>query len=127
MIAKRKNPWKSLEAKIQKLVGRRLPKGAKLEDFIPVKTSREGKYWNIYMKVCENSCKFSWLVESEWEQIPFDDMVAEKWLWYGRCFLQIKLLFVGTSKTIMTIVEKEGFASDMKSGEFFFDDYSDED
>ena len=54
-------------------------------------------------------------------------MVAEKWLWYGRCFLQIKLLFVGTSKTIMTIVEKEGFASDMKSGEFFFDDYSDED
>ena len=54
--------WKSLEAKIQKLAGQalgKLSKPPKPGDFILIKTSEKG-YSNVYSKIYENSCKFSW-------------------------------------------------------------------
>ena len=46
--------------------------------------------------------------------------------WYRSCVLDIKCLFIGTSKTI-TIAAMEGLVSEIESKTSLFDDCSDED
>ena len=97
-------------AKIPELSTPALKKLAKPEDFVLIKTNESG-YSNVYVKVYKKSCKFKALVYGR-DLIPFEELIDEEW--YGCCVLNIKRLFIGSSKAI-TIIAIEGLVSEIKS------------
>ena len=94
-----------------------------------IKTSKNGKYKNVYARICTNntrrvSCRFSEIKkvkgEAKRKPIKISNLADESFK--GSCVIRVYQVYVGSSKMIKLPVE-ETIATDLTSKKSYFDEY----